>query len=333
MAAPTLVLRGIPDNRMVKCMLVAGQGPQMEFPGCASFLAHVIQDLGPTDIAYLGPGVRIRLREAQRPGRLINYVADPDICRQALEAIAQIQADTGLPCFNEAHAVLRSDRASVSARLAGLEGLVMPRTIRLAPRVPADITAAAREAGLRYPLIARVAGDHNGVSMVLIPDEDTLDPVFTIPWGGRDLYLTEYHDYQDADGLYRKLRLGVVGGRYFPRHLVRGRHWLLHASDRDDAATAEESGFLATFDTAVRPRLDPLIAGMRARLGLDYFGVDCSLRPDGRLLVFEANPCMSLLANTSPSPNMWDEPIRRIREALVDLLKRPGAWASPAHTP
>src|SRR5690348_17702098 len=50
------------------------------------------------------------------------------------------------------------------------------------------------------------------------------------------------------------------------------------------------------------------------------FRSDCNLRPDGSLLIFEANALMDVLNNTSPSPNCWDAPIARIHGALASLL-------------
>lgn len=43
------------------------------------------------------------------------------------------------------------------------------------------------------------------------------------------------------------------------------------------------------------PPLRPAIAEIARRLQLEYFGMDCNLRPDGRLLVFEANANMNVL--------------------------------------
>ena len=103
----------------------------------------------------------------------------------------------------------------------------MPRTLRLRPRRPSDVTDTIAAEGLRYPVILRIAGDHGGRSMVKMDGPDDLDPLFSIPWGGNTLYVTEFVDYRDDDGLYRKTRLVVVGDEYFVRHRVR---WVLPIS-------------------------------------------------------------------------------------------------------
>jgi len=39
------------------------------------------------------------------------------------------------------------------------------------------------------------------------------------------------------------------------------------------------------------------------RLGLEIYGIDCSLRPDGSMLIFEANANMNFLTNDHPEMN------------------------------
>ena len=58
--------------------------------------------------------------------------------------------------------------------------------------------------------------------------------------------------------------------------------------------------------------------------------MDCSLRPDGSVLLFEANAAMNVLHNLRPSPNLWDAPIRDITDALVGLLTAPARWRHAA---
>lgn len=324
-----LFINGVPDDLKVFCVLSPkGNGPTYVFPGAASFLTDAIRAIPRSEVALLGPGFDIRLNPDRAPRALVNHIGDPDTCAEGLRRCEALRRSTGVPCFNLPERVLRTSRDGVAEQLHGVAGVHMPRTLRVEPKRPSDLTDAAADAGLRYPLIVRIAGDHGGRSMVRMDSADDLDPLFSIPWGGRTVYLTEFVDFADPDGYYRKMRLVVVGDDFFVRHRVRGEQWKLHVADRGAASVDEERGFLESFESDLKPRLEPVIAAIRERLGLDYFGIDCSLRPDGSLLIFEANVCMKILHNSFPSPNVWDAPIARIEQALVALLREPSRWRS-----
>lgn len=324
-----LFLNGVPDDQRVFCHFSqAQQGPTYVFPGAASFLLETRKAFPDSQVALIGPGFDIRLNPARLPRLLVNHIADPDTCAEGLRRCETIRQQSGLPCFNLPERVARTSRDGVAGALQNIDGVHMPRTLRLRPRRPSDVTDTIAAEGLRYPVILRIAGDHGGRSMVKMDGPDDLDPLFSIPWGGNTLYVTEFVDYRDDDGLYRKTRLVVVGDEYFVRHRVRGDRWMIHVADRDRRSLEEESAFLAGFDREWRPRLDGIIAAIRERIGLDYFGIDCSLRPDGRVLVFEANVGMKILFNQFQSPNVWDAPIARIEAALVALLRDPTRWTA-----
>jgi glutathione synthase/RimK-type ligase-like ATP-grasp enzyme len=47
------------------------------------------------------------------------------------------------------------------------------------------------------------------------------------------------------------------------------------------------------------PQLRPAIDEITSRLKLEYYGIDCNLRPDGQMLIFEANANMNNLHGTN----------------------------------
>ena len=53
---------------------------------------------------------------------------------------------------------------------------------------------------------------------------------------------------------------------------------------------------------------------------MDYFGIDCSLLPDGRLLLFELNASMNTLKNVEPGTTRYDRTLEQIQAALVKLI-------------
>jgi hypothetical protein len=80
----------------------------------------------------------------------------------------------------------------------------------------------------------------------------------------------------------------------FPYHLAITRHWLAHywRAEMADAMKREEEAFLADFRQAFRGPAADAVREAARRLELDYAGMDCTIRPDGRVLVFEANAAM-----------------------------------------
>ena len=66
----------------------------------------------------------------------------------------------------------------------------------------------------------------------------------------------------------------------------------------------EERRFLEHPETVLGPVAWGALRAIQEALGLDYFGVDFALSPDGELLLFEANAAMAML-DPPPEP-LWD---------------------------
>jgi glutathione synthase/RimK-type ligase-like ATP-grasp enzyme len=334
-ASPAAILplmMGIPDDRMVSVFARGDGGLGYNFLG-NSRLATLLAPRFKQRLlrVFFGPDIPLLVPPGLRDAPVVNAIADPDLSAIALRMLEEHVEANRLACFNHPAAVLGSSRDGVAGKLAGIEGVLMPRTIRLHIGEPADIERAAEQHDLRWPLIVRVAGTHRGSATVRLDQASHAGPALRgLPWGGRDLYLTEYVEYHDADERYRKLRIVVVGGEIFLRHLIIADGWLVHVHDRRVAVAEEEVAALANFETELLPRVRARVHAIADALDMDYFGIDCNLRPDGSLLIFEANAMMDVLNNTSPTPNCWEAPIARIHDALAALLFDPARWRHPA---
>jgi glutathione synthase/RimK-type ligase-like ATP-grasp enzyme len=80
---------------------------------------------------------------------------------------------------------------------------------------------------------------------------------------------------------------------------------------------------LADLPAVLGPRAIAALSAIAAELDLDYAGVDFAVAPDGRLLLFEANPGMVI---APPGPEaIWDyrrAATQRTLEAVKALLLR-----------
>jgi hypothetical protein len=76
---------------------------------------------------------------------------------------------------------------------------------------------------------------------------------------------------------------------------------MIHYYNAENAVNAwmrdEEAVFMESFDSVFGPELQRVLRELATRIGLDYFGIDCSIAPDGRLLLFEADAAMLVHLN------------------------------------
>ena len=325
-----ILIRGAPFNRHCRIDVQDGfDPPRFVLSGTASFLPYVPELLSRARQLWLSPRRGLKPLPMRRLP-VINYLADADIYEGALRKADLIVQQLRKPAFNAPAAVLRTGRDEVAKGLSGVGGVCMPRTIRTPAPHPEALGRAIAVEGLNFPLLIRPVGAHGGDDMIKVDRPEDIQAA-KIRFGNEPVYVTEFVDFADADGLYRKHRVVVVGDQIFLRHVIIGESWLLHASRRTQNTEAEEQAALAAFAEQTAPAIRSSVMAVAEALSLDYFGIDCSLRPDGSLLVFEANACMNVLHNDAPSPSMWEEPIAAIAAALRELLANPGRWrAQPA---
>jgi hypothetical protein len=329
-ALPTLnVLSGVPDDRLCEVGVNdAGTALQIAVPGTANILAFLPREFS-LNLQQVDPD-RSPDKVKLETGPILNHIGDADRCGESLRKVQQVVARSGRACFNHPSGVLKTTRDHVARLLEGIPGLRVPRVVRHGfSGVPALKDVIERE-GLRYPLILRIAGEHGGISAVKVDAPSELDKAHTINAHAKRIYVTEFIDFKSKDGRYRKFRVAMVGRQLFLRHMIVGDQWLLHAPSRGNNTREEEARMIERFTSERQAALEPMFLEIAKRLDLDWFGIDFNIGDDFTVTLFEANACMNILANTSPSPNMWDTPIARIKGALVKLLKTPENWRHTA---
>jgi glutathione synthase/RimK-type ligase-like ATP-grasp enzyme len=319
---PVQFLMGMNDSGLEIVHAKSGQEPSVVLSGSCSYENHLTKGKFRIRKIWLS-GKSDDQKLAKGPAPLVNYIADPDSHSHALVKAANLAHIDGRRCFNPPMLVMQTRRDLVAETLKDVPGLRVPMTIRVEPRHPDDFIRAATESRLKFPVIVRLAGDHGGVSTVRVDSVLNWDAINTIAWGGRAVYLTEFLDYADADGLYRKHRLVMVEGKPVLRHVIIGDQWLLHRSKRivTPAAEQEEIHRLKHFEDETLPLIAGTLLEIHRRVGLDFYGIDCHIAADGTMTLFEANATMNTLFN-EPSPNRWDEPCARIRMRLEAALEK-----------
>ena len=128
----------------------------------------------------------------------------------------------------------------------------------------------------------------------------------TLP--GDEIIVMSPLDARGADGLHRKYRAMAIGKKWFPLHLAVSADWKVHyfsaAMGARPEHREEERRFLDDMPRALGARASAALEAIAEAVGLDYFGVDFALAPNGALRIFEANAAMAML-DPPPEP-IWD---------------------------
>jgi hypothetical protein len=262
----------------------------------------------PVELMLEGQGVEVLRLYADQLGGLAESVPDHDLAlmaigesdetRPILDRLKGLGGRWPRPVLNDAGTVLELSRDRLWRRLAGIDGLFTPPTVRISGAALTAVALGERALGEilpdgAFPLIVRPVGSHAGKGLARVEDAAEL-AAYLDEAGPQMAYISRFIDYASADGGYRKYRVAFLGGRPFLAHLAIGDHWMVHYLNagmaESEAKRAEEAAAMAGFDFAARHA--EAFAEMSARLGLDYFAIDCAETPDGDLFLFEADISM-----------------------------------------
>lgn len=243
-------------------------------------------------------------------------VAEDDRHADALRAADALADAIGAPVINRGRRIARLSRANTAALLCGLPDAVVPshHVIRRGDTSP-----------VAFPIIIRPLGSHAGQGLCRIADAaeleshqdaDAATPCFTV---------APFVDYRSGDGAWRKYRVIFVDGVAYPLHLAIHDDWAVwyyNAGMQHCAAKqAEERRFLDDLRAAFPEPAATALRRLSERVGLDYFGLDCGVMPDGRLLVFEIETGMIVHDRGGGTPAHPDPGVR-IRRAVEELIDR-----------
>lgn len=265
-------------------------------------------------------------RENEIPAHdvVFNAVGDIDAAPEAHALARQFAKACKRPIVNLPDRVGRTSRSGVADLLAGCESALIPKVKRLERR--SGVLESARDAGLRYPLIARPAGQHGGEGTRLIERPEQFASL--VP-DAPAIYLTEFVDYRSPDGWFRKYRVIFVDRKPYAYHLAIGAHWMVHhwttGMEQDAQRRDEELRFLTGPEDALGGRVWKALEIIGATLDLDFVGIDFSVMQDGRLLLFEANPTMLVHPEDDPLfayKNSAVENIIKVFDRMIDTKLR-----------
>lgn len=254
---------------------------------------------------------------------VLNLVTDPDQHPQTLQRIRKLLRGFRGRIVNNPDAVLRSSRDLVARRLSGIPDLVVPQVLRLHNPRPGAASQAVQRASFTFPLIVRIAGTQTGESVRLAANPEEVEAACSDPG---DYILTQFVDFRSADGLYRKYRFWSFGRATIFKHAIISDQWNIHNADRKRIMherpdlIEEETLLFARPEGTLPPLVHSVFDAVRARLGLDFFGMDFGLAEDGRVILFEANATMSFAMSFAPPFQYLEDVNDAARQAFGQML-------------
>lgn len=265
-------------------------------------------------------------------------IAQSDANAPLLRDVAQMLDGWPRPIVNHPAQIAHLSRDGAHAKLDGTAGTLMPRTVRVARATAEQLADGGLEVeallpGAAFPLIVRPLDSHAGTDLLKVDDAAALRAYLATQPSG-EFYLAPFVDYAGPDGQFRKYRIVLIEGKPFICHLAISSHWMVHYlnAGMDDSAEkrAEEAAGMADFDMGFAQRHAAALAGIDARIGLPYLGIDCAETQDGRLLIFEVDNAMVVHAMDDPGKYAYKGPVmEKVFGAFERMLHRAAARPSP----
>jgi hypothetical protein len=245
---------------------------------------------------------------------VIDAIGESIDAQPALDAARAFVAMQSKPLVNDPQRVRGTARDRLAATLGGIAGCAVAPVQRLGADGLAHIAGG-------FPLLVRPTDVHGGRGLERVDDPASMAAYATrVPASIYDV--APFVDYRSADGFYRKYRVMFVDGEPYPYHLALDDSWMIHyyraPMGEHEWMREEERRFLQAPEGAIAGWSTTLRA-VGAAVGLDYFGIDCTVLSDGTLFVFEADTAM-LVHSFDPDPEKRAA-VECIRTALAALLE------------
>lgn len=320
--AKVLFVSGIPNDKLVEVVSVENNFTKYIFSGSVNIYSNLEDEK--IEKKYL----RLDLLKKQKTDFddidiIFNQISDADTHSKVLMKLLILIKNKKIPIINHPRYILETARNSIYARLKNVEKVKVPKTVKLVPILPEDIDKAIKKHGFSFPVILRKTGTHGGKSVKLLKSFEDTKKLYDIALDGSAFYLIQFFDYKE-EGVYKKLRLVVVDGKAYLRHVIFSDNWIIHSRSRDfmnkyPEYQEKEIKIIESFEEDLEKKLKKTINTIYKKIKLDYFGIDCTLDKDNNIFIFELNANMNVLINTGSNP-IFVKQIDKIKVAIKNMI-------------
>ncbi|MCA9156925.1 MAG: hypothetical protein KDA51_07165 [Planctomycetales bacterium] len=286
------------------------------------------------EILYVGAGLPL-LHDIPKHDVAFVAVCESDSNQQLLRQLQAVMSYWPYPHINHPQQIAKLARDGLCDHLSGIDGVevVASRRVfrdelleqaRMWPDAPSPAVA----------WIVRPANSHAGHGLVRLETATELEDYLAIQ-PEEEFSMAPFIDYRsEQDGLYRKYRVASVSGKAYPAHMALSPRWMVHYLNADMVENADnraaEAHFMDTFDWEFGARHSAALAAIDARIGLEYYSIDCGETADGRLLVFEIDSGAVVHSMDPGELFPYKQPhMQKLFSAFHGLLKQT-AWGKAA---
>ncbi len=231
---------------------------------------------------------------------IVNTVGCADLKSGPLDDVDNfIARNPGIPVINRPADVRKTTRLENAHRLGEIEGVCFPLTVKITMDGTVEaISQHIFDRGLSLPIILREAGTQTGKSVVLAQTAAELKESLNNFAPGTEVYAIQYVDCLGRDGYFHKTRAFFIDGKFFPVANLTSDHWQIHSGDRYRVmdklpeTQKEERRYLNDPGGYIGTGHMDRLHRISEHIGLDFFGIDFTVTPENRLVIFEANPAM-----------------------------------------
>lgn len=265
-----------------------------------------------------------------KPDIIVNCINDADICSKSLKKaqnfITSIKNQIPqVKVFNAPELIYKTTRNAIYENYHNLADIYIPKTVRIKPISPVNVIAEAQKNGINFPFLIRACGAHQSDGLQLIKNQLDLKKLEIYAFDGKEYYITEFVEYKNKDGFYKKARLVIMNGKILPRHYMTGETWMVHGNLHEDYMAnkddlkAEESYFLDNYDKMISRNALNSLKIIYQKSGLDYLGFDFAIMPDKSLLIFEINPAQNAFIKLDPNIFPY---MTKVNQNMVETLNK-----------
>lgn len=189
--------------------------------------------------------------------------------------------------------------------------IAIPKTVRVTrDKISAlandEIKLSKIDLSFNYPIIIRPIGTHAGNGMAKITDKTQLKEWLT-QHDVNEAYIFPFIDYRNEEGKFNKQRVVLINGKPFASHMAISDNWMVHYMNADmlenEKNRQTEAKWFESFDNNYAIKYKQSFEALHRVTGLDYFGFDCAMLPDGRLLIFEID--VAMIVHDMDSQNLF----------------------------